>query len=109
MAKHVVILRDKRKGTLTQELLLRHVEHLRSLKAQGRLHLCGPFVDDNGAFLLIEGKTVEEVEGIVKNDPFVKQHYYETYEVHELIESSESNNWLLDDSQTKGNIKDNAL
>ena len=108
MSKHVVILRNKRKGTLTRDLLMRHIDHLRALKAQGQLVLCGPFVDDSGAFLLLDAASVQDAEAIVKTDPFITQHYYQSFEVHELIESNESNNWLMDDPQTKGNIKTTA-
>lgn len=106
MAKFVVVLKDKQKGTLTQLLLEQHVAHLRRLKSLGKLPLCGPFADNDGAFLLIEGDSINEVSQIVQSDPFVKQKYYQTVEMHELIESNEANNWLMDDSQTVGNLQE---
>jgi uncharacterized protein YciI len=106
MAKHVVLLRDKNKGTLTKELLLRHIGHLRSLKAEGRLHLCGPFKDDSGGFILIEAGSEKEAIDLASRDPFIREGYYRSLEVHELMESGEHNNWLMDDDQTKGNLKD---
>jgi hypothetical protein len=36
------------------------------------------------------------------------REYYETFKVHELIESGPANNWLMNYLQTKGNMKDNA-
>lgn len=105
MAKHVVLLRDKNRGTLTRDLLLRHVGHLKALRAEGRLHLCGPFKDDSGGFILIEADTPEEAAAIAGRDPFIKEGYYSTLEVHELMESGDHNNWLMDDDQTKGNMK----
>jgi uncharacterized protein len=109
MSKHVVLLKNKRKGTLTTNLLSQHIEHLKRLKTKGQLQLCGPFTDDSGAFLLIQAASIQEAEALVKQDPFITNKYYESYEVHELIESNESNNWLQDDQQTKGNIKSNAV
>ena len=108
MAKHVVILRDKRKGTLTKDLLSQHVEHLKVLSADGRLILCGPFAEDDGAFLLLEGDSREEVERLVRRDPFVAQGYYAGFEVHTLLESGPHNNWLQDDDQTEGNLRREA-
>lgn len=105
MAKYVVLLRDKRKGTLTRELLVEHIEHLRGLSRRGRLLLCGPFADDSGAFLLLETDSMEQAESIVRDDPFIRREYYRSFEVHELTESGEFNNWLLDDPQTKGNLR----
>lgn len=106
MAKQVVLLKDKNKGMLTRELLLRHVGHLKALKAEGRLHLCGPFKDDSGGFILIEADDEKEAQAIASRDPFIVEGYYRTLEVHELMESGEHNNWLMDDDQTKGNLKD---
>ena len=84
---------------------MRHAAHLCSLKQQGKLHLCGPFADDDGAFLLIEASSLQEAEAFAKKDPFIVDGYYADAEVHELIESNESNNWLMDDPQTKENMK----
>jgi uncharacterized protein YciI len=105
MTKHVVLLKEKNRGTLTPELLLQHIDHLKALKRKGQLILCGPFKDDSGAFLLIAAPSQKDAEAIVKEDPFIKQGYYRSFEVRELQESGEHNNWLMDDDQKKENMR----
>lgn len=50
--------------------------------------------------------SIDEAINLVKNDPFIKERYYATYEVNELIEANENNNWLIDIPQTKANLTD---
>jgi uncharacterized protein YciI len=52
-SKYVAILRNKRSGTLTAALLEAHGAHLRKLTLEGRLLLCGPFRDNDGALQII--------------------------------------------------------
>ncbi|SHI42936.1 Uncharacterized conserved protein YciI, contains a putative active-site phosphohistidine [Tangfeifania diversioriginum] len=105
MAKYILILKNKRKGTLTNELLQGHVDHLKKHSINGNIFLAGPFKDNDGAIQIIEAASRTAAESIVKKDPFVSEKYYQTYELNELIEANEENNWLLEDSQTKGNIE----
>jgi hypothetical protein len=48
--------------------------------------------------------TVEEAINLVDSDPFIKEGYYATYKVHELIEANQENNWLSDIPQTIENL-----
>ncbi len=105
MAKYILILKNKRKGTLTNELLQGHIDHLREQSSNGNIFLSGPFKDNDGAIQIIEAESKTVAESIVKKDPFVSEKYYQAYELNELIEANEENNWLSDDSQTNGNIK----
>jgi len=104
MTKYIMILKDKRKGTLTPDLLNQHIDHLREQTLKGNIALCGPFKDDDGALQIIEVESREVAESILKQDPFIREGYYRNYEILELIEANENNNWLSEDSQTKGNI-----
>ena len=54
MAKFVFILKGKNKGALTTDLLGEHFGHLKSLKHNGMLFLCGPFGDNDGVMQVIE-------------------------------------------------------
>lgn len=105
MIKFVAILKDKKKGTLNQALLEEHIEHLRKQTLAGNITLCGPFKDDDGAFQLVVAQTYEAASDIVEQDPFIKEKYYQSYQIYELIEANEENNWLSTDPQTKENNK----
>jgi uncharacterized protein YciI len=102
--KFVVILKDKKRGHLTTELLQAHVDHLRNLSQSGKLHLCGPFSDNDKAIQILIADSLEEAEAFVQQDPFVRSGYYGSYDLFELIEANESNNWLMDIPQTKENL-----
>ncbi|MBB2482136.1 hypothetical protein H5P36_18345 [Bacillus sp. APMAM] len=104
MKKFVVMLKDKKAGELTQELLIQHIEHLRKMNDEGKLFICGPFKDNDKAIQIILCESLGEAINLVESDPFVKEGYYTTYEVSELLEANEENNWLIDIPQTKDNL-----
>lgn len=105
MKKFVAVLKDKKRGELKKELLNEHVEHLRKLDKDEKLFLCGPFQDNEKAIQILICNTIDEAESLVENDPFVKEGYYGSYEVNELIEANEGNNWLVDIPQTVQNVR----
>jgi uncharacterized protein YciI len=105
MEKYIVILQGKTKGALTSDLLNSHIKHLRNLHDMGILFLCGPFKDDDGGMQILQANSYKEAENHVLNDPFIAQKYYTNYTIHELIEANDSNNYLMDNPQTKGNLK----
>ncbi len=41
------------------------------LQSKGDLVISGPFMDDSGGLLIVKGKTLEEVEQLIKTDPGV--------------------------------------
>lgn len=104
MQKFIALLKDKRRGTLSQELLLAHVTHLRHYDQKGQIVLCGPFRDNDGAIQVIAANSIDEARQIVESDPFIAESYYNSYQLSELIEANESNNWLIGDRQTMGNV-----
>ena len=101
MKKFVVILSDKIKSKFNQSLLQAHVDHLREIKQADKLILCGPFTDDFSAFQLLSAINLDEATKIVKQDPFISGGYYNSFEIKELIEANENNNWLMEHPQTK--------
>ena len=103
--KFVALLSDKEKGTLKESLLIQHVEHLKQLKKQGKLFICGPFKDNDGALQILLTKDKEEAESIVLSDPFIKNKYYRNFVIYELIEANEENDYLMVDTQTKLNMR----
>ena len=102
--KFVVILKDKDRGSLSSELLEKHVAHLKRLSEEGRLYLCGPFDDDETALQVLLAADADEARSLVEADPFIRQRYYRDYSLRELIEANASNNWLMDHAQTRGNL-----
>ncbi len=105
MAKYLIILKNKREGTLTTDLLKSHVEHIRSLDNKGVLCLCGPFADNDGAMQILEAETLEEAKKYLLQDPFIVQKYYGDYSIHEFIEGNSENSYLMTDDQTNSNLK----
>ncbi|RSD23279.1 YciI family protein [Mesobacillus subterraneus] len=104
MIKFVVILKEKRKGELSLELLERHIGHLRDLNREGKLMVGGPFKNNEQAMLILHCGDIDEAIKLVEQDPFIKEKYYHSYEINELIVANEENNWLLDSPQTTGNL-----
>jgi len=105
MNKYIAVLKDKRRGSLDGALLNAHVEHLKEVKKNGRLYLCGPFEDNDGAMQILLANTYEEAKEILLSDPFIKNKYYQNYDLFSLIEANDDNNYLLEDTQTKINLK----
>ena len=106
MNSYLVILKNKRKGELSNDLLIRHVTYLKKLSKQGSLKLCGPFADNDGALMIYLAESIEEVEKLLNNDPFICDKYYQAYKIKEFIEANEENNWLMGGEQIQENLKD---
>lgn len=96
MPTFMVILSEKRRGGLTRSLLEQHVEHLRTLSRSGVLRLCGPLEDDERALQILEAASADEARTLVERDPFVRERYYQRFELTGLLEANEKNDFLLD-------------
>ncbi len=96
MAKFVFVLQEKNPAVLTKVIYFSHVEHLRRHMKDGKLFLAGPLVDQNKILQIVEAASQAEAEQIVNEDPYVKQKHYGSYEVYELMEANEANNWMMD-------------
>jgi uncharacterized protein YciI len=58
-----------------------HRDYLRELIAKGKLLIAGPFTDDSGGFIAYDAASEEEVEGIIKADPFFKCGVFQTWTI----------------------------
>lgn len=96
MKKFVVIYREKLISSLTDELLVMHVNYLKKLHKSGNLQLCGPMSNNNGAVLILITNSQEEAIKIIESDPFIVEGYYQEFYLEEFIEANEANNWLMD-------------
>ena len=85
----------KNQKPLNEELIKEHVEHLKSLKSQGKLVLCGPFSDYPGGMVVYLADNLEEATNIAKSDPFISSGC-KTFEVRTLEVANEENNYLLE-------------
>jgi uncharacterized protein len=104
MNRFIVILKEKRRGELEAELLVKHIEHLRNLNSEGKLIIAGPFKNDEQGLLILNCEDLDEAITLVESDPFIIEKYYQTYEINEIIVANEENNWLMNNPQTAGNL-----
>ncbi len=58
-----------------------HRQYLTDLQAQGKLVISGPFGDDAGALLVYEAENPEQVEGLIREDPFATQGVFLSWEI----------------------------
>jgi uncharacterized protein YciI len=49
-----------------------HRVYLKTLLDTGRLAVSGPFLDDRGGLLVYAAETAEEVEALLRDDPFTQ-------------------------------------
>lgn len=96
MGKYVFILKNKNPSVLTKELYFSHVDHLRRYTKEKKLSLAGPLVGQDKVLQIVEAASQAEAEQIVNEDPYVKQKHYGSYEMYELLEANEANQWLMD-------------
>jgi len=96
MAKFICILKNERKEKLTADLINKHIEHLKYLKAKGILFLCGLLKNNAGGMLILEAGTYKEAEAHILQDPLMVNNCYEDYLIYELVEANEENNYLQD-------------
>lgn len=79
---------------LNEEIVKKHVEHLKALKSQGKLVLCGPFTDYPGGMVVITAENLEEATKIAETDPFMACGY-KSFEIRTLEQANEENDYLL--------------
>jgi uncharacterized protein YciI len=95
MATFIFILQDKNQVALTRQIYYSHVEYLSKQKKEARLFMAGPLKGQDKILQIYHTDTFAAAEEIVKNDPYVRDGFYRTYEGYEWIEANEDNNWLM--------------
>jgi len=92
--RRYVIFLDQIKGVKTTENHIRdHVQFLKQLEENGRLVLCGPFIDHKGGMVIIRADSLEEARQVAHSDPFVKSGV-RNCEIRSWQLSCEENNHL---------------
>jgi uncharacterized protein YciI len=79
---------------INNDIIKRHVEHLKELKVQEKLILCGPFTDYPGGMVVISAESIIEATNIAMSDPFISSGC-KSFEVRTLELANEENNYLI--------------
>jgi uncharacterized protein YciI len=58
-----------------------HRQYLTGLRDQNKLVISGPFGGDAGGLLVYEADTPEQVESMIREDPFAKQGVFLSWEI----------------------------
>ncbi|MSV36091.1 MAG: hypothetical protein EXQ47_10930 [Bryobacterales bacterium] len=56
-----------------------HRVHQAKIKESGHLAIAGPFTDDSGALMIFEAESKEEVEEILRRDPFFQNGVFASW------------------------------
>ncbi|GHV72777.1 hypothetical protein AGMMS49940_00790 [Spirochaetia bacterium] len=94
MTKFIALF-EKSGKSIPEELMIRHIDHLKNLKKNNNLLLCGPFKNSKGVIQLLQADNYDEAKKLALLDPFTAEGIFSTYTIHELIEANEENNYLL--------------
>ncbi|MFD1179629.1 YciI family protein [Paenibacillus puldeungensis] len=81
--------------SLNKELVESHVEHLKELKRQGKLVLCGPFTDYPGGMVVFLAEDLAEATNIAQSDPFIASGC-KSFEIRTIEPANDENNYLLE-------------
>jgi uncharacterized protein YciI len=100
MKTFLVILNEKSSQRIDDNLLHKHIEHLKQLTQDGHLLICGPFVDNSGAMLVFQAASDADVEALIQTDPFIQENFYGRYSITEFYKADASNNYLMSHQQT---------
>ena len=91
--RYVVLINNIPNMTNTEALIKAHVAHLKKLEAQGKIELCGPFIDFNGGMVIYKNCTLEDAHKFAQDDPFIAQKC-KTYQIRTMELSCAQNNHL---------------
>jgi uncharacterized protein YciI len=69
--KHFVVFLEMKSEELSTKYRAEHLTYLEDLANNGKLFSYGRFTDGWGGMVIYYGETYEEVEALVKLDPFI--------------------------------------
>jgi hypothetical protein len=82
----VIIGRDGPNGkSLRPGLRPAHLEHVRRYVPGGHIVLAGPLSDGAGSMLVVDFETIEDVDAMMKVDPYMMGGVFESVEVHPFL------------------------
>jgi len=56
-----------------------HRDYIQGLKKNGQIAIAGPFIDDSGGLLVYEAETAEQVDALIRDDPFFKEGVFKSW------------------------------
>ena len=89
---YLYIMHDQKQ--LNEAIILEHVHHLKQLKKEERLVVCGPFTDHPGGIVVFHATSKEEALVIAKQDPFIRDRY-KSFDLYMLDVADEHNDFGL--------------
>lgn len=89
---YIYIMHDQK--PLNEPIILEHVKHLKQLRSEGKLVLCGPFSDHPGGMVVLQASSKEEALKIANQDPFIRD-CYKTFDLYTLDVADEHNDFGL--------------
>lgn len=89
---YIYIMYDQK--PLNKTVILEHVNHLKQLRSEDKLILCGPFLDHPGGMVVIHASSKEEALKIANQDPFIREGY-KTFDLYTLDVADEHNDFGL--------------
>lgn len=92
MNKKLYVMLMENKRPLNNEVIKRHVNHLKEIDDKGLLYLCGPFDNYAGGMVILKANSYEEAFEIAKKDPFVFEGF-KTFEIRILEVADKNNNY----------------
>lgn len=81
---HYAALSPMKDAEKSKHFRQEHLDYLEALEKQGKVFAKGRFTDGTGGLVIYIAESFEEVEEIVKNDPYVV-HGARGYEIHEWV------------------------
>lgn len=89
---YLYIMHDQKQ--LNEAIILEHVLHLKQLRKEARLVLCGPFTDHLGGMVVFQASSKDEALQIANQDPFIRDSY-KSFELFTMDVADESNDFGL--------------
>lgn len=92
----MMIKKGKTYNKVTKAVIIRHVENLEKLDAEGKIELCGPFKGYPGVagMVIFKTESYEEAEALCRQEPLVAEGYA-TYTLAALQVADKENHYLL--------------
>jgi uncharacterized protein YciI len=78
---------------VTEDIIKKHIDHLKDLDENGQLVLAGPFLDRTGGMVIIKAASFELAKKIVESDPFITNGV-QSYQLKEMNLACKDNNYL---------------
>ncbi len=91
----LMLMHEVRGKKMSKEIIDDHVEHLKQLDSEGKLVVCGPFLERHGVLKILKASDMEEARLIAESDPFIK-YGIETYELLEFEYAHAGNGFLVE-------------